>query len=433
MPDPNREYEEARRLLVRAVAEIKGGEKNIARRYLERVLNVPARSDQKADAYFWLSEISGSDSEKRSHLHSALGYDLTHHRARKSLAILDGRLKVGEIIDPDTFEPEKIDPSQPRQGKRFECPNCGSRMVFSPDGGSLYCEYCNAQSGIAQAAQLNEYEFVIGISTAQGHQHVQATQAFECQACGAVYLLSPAVISLVCPHCGSTYAVIQPAERELIPPEGIIPFQLEESVLEEVIGYWGKQQGFEPSSIQIADFSGIYLPCWTFDVGGEVKWTGYLEVQENHTIPVQESAVIHYDDIFIPASKPQPKFLMDLIEGFCAADIVSYAPEYIANFLAESYQISMSDAALEARSLAFGKAKKAQLDKHGLRKVQSLNFTSDDIFLESFKLVLVPIWVGHVTIEGRLFEALINGKTGRVFMEKPPRGLRKLSKWLREN
>jgi predicted RNA-binding Zn-ribbon protein involved in translation (DUF1610 family) len=432
MPVPHREFEEARRMLVRAVAEIKGGEYMTARRYLERVLNVPARADQKANAYYWLSEISESENDKRDYLQSALGYDMSHHRARRSLAILDGRLKTTEMIDPDTFSPEISSSPQPRKGKRFECPNCGSRMIYSPDGRGLFCESCESQSQKNQANQLKEQEFVVGISTAKGHQHARTTQSFECGTCGAVFLLAPEVLSLTCPHCGSIYSIIQSEERQLISPEGIIPFQVSDHAVEQAVLDWCKSFGLDSNKVRLGNITGIYLPSWTFDVGGVIKWTGYLEYRENHPIPVRDSAAVHFDDLFVPASRPQPKYLSTLLREFRATDVKPYAPEFLSNFLAESYRISMSDAAVNTRALVFKIAKKAQREKSGLDRVQNLKFSSDGIILESFKLVLVPVWMGEATLENKRLEILVNGKTGQIYAENPPKGLDKIIDWLLE-
>lgn len=430
MPNPHREFEEARRMLVRAVAEIKGGEFNTARYYLERVLNVPARMDQKADAYYWLSEITESEDKKRDYLQSALGYDLSHHRARKSLAVLDGKLKKEEVVDPDRYVAEELDAPQAREGKRFECPNCGSPMVYSPDGGNLFCEHCAGQLPTDGTNRLNEHEFVIGISTAKGHQHPRATQSFECDACGAIFILAPQVISLNCPHCGSSYAVIHTNERNLIPPEGVIPFKVAEQDVDDKVLGWCNQQDLDTRYIHLGHFTGIYLPAWTFDVMGTLKWTGYQEFGQNQIIPVNDSATIHFDDVFVPASKPQPKYLLNLLEEFHAEDVQAYAAEFTANFLAESYQVSMSDAAIDARALVFKKAKNAQKEKSGMRRVENLHFISDDIFLESYKLVLVPVWMGMLTAPGGQIDILVNGKTGKVYADKPTKRRAKLLGWL---
>ena len=73
-PSDNREYEEARRLLVRGIASAKADEFLSARRMLERVLNIPATVEQTAEAYYWLSVVCDTNEEKRDFLEKALGH-----------------------------------------------------------------------------------------------------------------------------------------------------------------------------------------------------------------------------------------------------------------------------------------------------------------------------------------------------------------------
>ena len=63
----------------------------------------------------------------------AEAHDLQHARARKSLAILDGKIKADPIIDPDKLPlaPEGL---RSASAERFMCPKCGGRMSFAPDG-----------------------------------------------------------------------------------------------------------------------------------------------------------------------------------------------------------------------------------------------------------------------------------------------------------
>ncbi|MBN2043509.1 MAG: hypothetical protein JW757_00710 [Anaerolineales bacterium] len=424
------EYEEARRILVRAVAEIKDGEFPTARRYLERLLNIPSTSEQKAEAYYWLSQISETKEEKREHLETVLSYDLTHHRARKALAILDGRLSEDEIIDPDDFEQTVPEGVQKREADRFECPTCGARMVFSPDGQTLVCEHCDREGGSGLAGSAGEQEFLLGISTAKGHQQAVAMQSFECRSCGAVYLLGPQTLSITCAHCDSTYSIRQAEVRELIPPEGIIPMAVGEAQVENLIKQKALRQSGKFGRLRAIALKGVYLPAWTFDIDGQIKWTGYVEVQENHPVPVRDSRPVHFDDLFVPASKPEPRFFNHLLGEFEAVDVVSFKPEFLANWLAESYQIPMADAAVRARSLAFKLSQKLAYKRSRLSNVQNLRFYSDDILLTSYKLVLVPVWIGQLQYAEKEQPVLVNGQSGRVYMDQLGGWMKKALGWL---
>ena len=97
----NREYEESRRLLVRAIATAKANEFKSARRMFERILRLPSTYEQISETHYWLSEISENREEKREHLELALSHNPGHRLARKKLAIIDGKLDESKIIDPD--------------------------------------------------------------------------------------------------------------------------------------------------------------------------------------------------------------------------------------------------------------------------------------------------------------------------------------------
>jgi hypothetical protein len=424
-----REYEEARRMLVRAVAATKAEEFKEARRYLEWMLTIPSTSDQKSDAYYWLSVISHDPDEKRSHLQSALGYNGAHHRARKQLAILDGKIKQDELIDPDRYRQPVPEDPQAVEGERFGCPNCGGKMAFSPDGARLVCEYCEQGNPGQQQDRLQETDFVVGISTAGGRNKAVATLSFECRSCGAVFLLAPETLSLTCPHCDSAYSISKSETRALIPPEGIIPFKFAAVEAAKLARSWFRKTYSSKKSAHISSFTGIYLPAWTFDVAGYVGWRGQV-YEDDSILNVSGKEVILYDDIFVEASAPLPPYFQQLLKQFTAGDVRPFGPEFTASWLAETYTISMSDAALEARSLAFKDAKKTLARKDELRRISNIQFTSDEIVMASFKLVLVPVWVGHFSVNSETHDLTINGHTGTVYGLEPPGKLEKLVTWL---
>jgi predicted RNA-binding Zn-ribbon protein involved in translation (DUF1610 family) len=429
MPNPLREYEEARRMLVRGTAAAKAGDTDEAKRYLDWMLSIPATSDQKADAHFWLSEIAQTKEEKRDHLESALAYNGAHHRARKSLTILDGKLAEDKIIDPDSYRQPVPEGPQGVEAERFVCPNCGGRMTYSADGESLMCEYCEREKRNDHTSQVRESDFVVGISTTAGQVKALATLSFECRACGAIFLLPPETLSLSCPHCDSAYSITKTETRELIPPEGIVPFKFEATEAVKLARAWVRKVHAPKKTPHFSRFRGIYLPAWTFDVSGYVGWRGRIYEDETY-LTVKGKEVINYDDIFVPACTTLPPYFDQLLAQFSAEDVQPYQADYTANWLAETYNIAMSDAAIEARSLAFKDAKMVLARKDELKRISNLQFTSDEIMMTSFKLVLVPVWIGHFTLEGETHDLIVNGYTGTVFGPKPPGTLKKLANWL---
>jgi hypothetical protein len=55
--------------------------------------------------------------------------------------------------------------------------------------------------------------------------------------------------------------------------------------------------------------------------------------------------------------------------------------------------------------------------------IQDLRYSPSNIAIESFQLVLVPLWMTEICLEGRDQRVVINGQTGAVHGETPQHGL----------
>src|SRR5215208_4630801 len=84
-------------LLRSGIIDAKAGNREGARRFLDRAVYMSNDHDVLAEAWFWMSEVLDDKREKRKALENCLSHDLGHARARRSLAVLDGKLKAEEI------------------------------------------------------------------------------------------------------------------------------------------------------------------------------------------------------------------------------------------------------------------------------------------------------------------------------------------------
>src|SRR5262245_58124408 len=88
-------------LLRSGIIDVKAGNRESARRYFDRAVYISNDHDVLAEAWFWMSQVLEDATEKRKALENCLANDLRHARARRALAVLDGKLKADEIVDPD--------------------------------------------------------------------------------------------------------------------------------------------------------------------------------------------------------------------------------------------------------------------------------------------------------------------------------------------
>jgi len=411
-------------LLRSGIIDAKTDNKEGARRYLDRAVYISNDHDVLAEAWFWMSEVLDDKVEKRKALENCLANDLRHARARRALAILDGKLKAGEIINPDKLPlaPEGLHAAN---AERFMCPKCGGRMSFAPDGQSLVCEYCSRnQKFTAQPGTADEKDFIIAMATARGHGKPLNEQVFHCEGCGCEFILPPDQISFTCVYCGSPHVVNWESEEELLAPDGIIPHAFDQKRAIKFLIDWVESNQIKPER-QVDFPRGVYLPLWTFDLGGVIDYVGETidnnEIQFNSKMPktirVSDSYPVQMNDIPIPASRKLSAVFLKLIPTFELRGVKPYDPRYLANWPAEVYDIPMAEASLDARGQTF-KHYKNDLPNL-LTPIRLISTSSAKMTVESFRLNLLPVWMTELPFSGREHLVLINGQKGTVASDLP--------------
>ena len=428
-----RDYAES--LLRSGIIEAKAGERHLARRYLERAINTGGNFDVLSEAWYWMSKITDNPADKRSALENCLSYDMNHARAHRDLAVLDGKLDTSEIINPDAPIAPSTDPTQ-ATADRFMCPQCGAKMVFAPDGVSLICEHCTRNQTLQSKGEAEEQDFLIAMATARGHGKPVAVQVFHCQGCGAEFILPPDVISVTCAYCDSPYVVRLEDSRELLQPEGVIPQAFDQKQAARLLVDWVEQNNVKPQG-KVAPPRGIYLPIWTFDIGGAIAYHGDryetedgLRQRAQNVIHVNAEYPVYLNDLPVPASCKIAGHLAQLLPTYELSAILPYDPRYLANWAAEVYDISMADASLDARSRAYTQLKRNLPGE--IASLFNLKTSSASLTIESFKLVLLPVWITESPSNNQKVSVLINGQNGVIQGNTPSRPKSGLLDWLED-
>ncbi len=415
----------SKELLRTGIIEAKAGNKETARRYLDRAIYMAGAHDVLSEAWFWMSEVTDDIAEKRKALENCLALDLQHARARRSLALIDGKLAADELIDPDKI-PQPEAGTRQVSADRFMCPKCGGRMSFAPDGSQrLVCDYCTSGSGLPKTGAANEKDFIVAMATKRGHGKPLQEQAFQCKGCGAEFILPPKQISASCLYCNSPHVVNLEKTKDLLAPDGIIPYQFDQKRAIKILIDWVKGNNIQPEK-KVELPRGVYLPLWTFDIGGAVDYTYEYpdpddtpnrRSRQRRMLRRNDSYPILLDDLMIPASRKLSGVFVKLIPSFDTKSILPYDPRYLVGMPAEIYDVPMADASLDARSQAYKKFK-AELPAL-LSNVNIVHTSSANIAIESFKLNLLPVWMTELPFNGRGHLLLINGQNGVVAGDIP--------------
>jgi hypothetical protein len=306
------------------------------------------------------------------------------------------------------------------------CPKCGGRMAFSPDGAVLVCDYCTRQNplGVVGGSE-NEKDFIVAMATMKGHGKPLQEQVFHCNGCGAEFILPPKQISANCAYCDSPHVVSLETSKDLLAPNSILPHAFDQKHATRLLIEWVESHKIKPEK-KVDLPHGIYLPMWTFDIGGFIDYTseivqyeedGFNNDRERKVIRVDDKYPVLVNDLALPASRKLSQVFMKLIPGFDLSALKEYDPRYLASWLAEVYDVPMADASLDARSQAFSSIKK-QLP-YFLNGVNLVRTSSAGMLVESFKLILLPVWMTEMPFGGREHLVLINGQSGVVESDLP--------------
>jgi hypothetical protein len=412
-----------RDLLRSGIVEAKAGHKESAQRYLDRAIYMSREYDELAEAWFWMGEVLTDPGERRKAYENCLSHDLRHTRAKRSLAILEGKLKADELIDPNQL-PTAADGAREADAKRFMCPKCGGRMSFAPDGSNaLLCDYCSSNQ-ILSAGTANEKDFIVAMATMKGHGKPLQEQVFHCNGCGSEFILPPRQLSASCVYCDSPHVIGLEKTKDLLAPDGIIPHAFDQKKAVQLLIEWVEGNNIKPE--KKVDFPrGLYLPLWTFDIGGVIDYTtetvefdeqSYLrgrQPNERKVTRTTDQYPVWVDDLPLPASRKPSSVFLRLIPTFDLRAIRLYDPRFLASWPAEIYDVPMADASLDARSQAYKRFQREVSASLPMEK-KLVHTSSANLTVESFKFNLLPVWMTEIPFDGREHLILINGQNGVV-------------------
>ena len=408
-------------LLRSGIVEAKAGQKESARRYLDRAIYMSGSHDVLAEAWFWMGEVGTDPVERRKAYENCLAHDLRHTRAKRALAILDGKLNPDDLIDPNQL-PVVPENARDAEAKRFMCPKCGGRMSFAPDGSNaLVCDYCSSNQMLSNGP-ADEKDFVVAMATLKGHGKPLQEQVFHCNGCGAEFILPPTQLSASCVYCASPHVVSLEKTKDLLAPDGIIPHAFDQRKAVQLLIGWVEENKIQPEK-KVDLPRGLYLPLWTFDIGGVIDYTGEIveyeqeflggDKRQRKVTRVTDQFPVLVDDLPLPASRKPSAVFLRLIPTFELRALKPYDARFLANWPAEIYDVPIAEASLDARSQTYKKYKKELPYTLGTQ-INLVHTSSANLSVDSFKLNLLPVWMTEIPFNGREHLVLINGQNGIV-------------------
>lgn len=318
-----------------------------------------------------------------------------------------------------------------------KCPQCGGVMDFDPNIGAMACPYCGYEEEIPQeATSAAELDFESAENTENCSWGTEKKQII-CKSCGAETIYDALDVANECPYCGSNQ--VMPAnDKNTIAPGGVVPFSVTNEVASANFKKWIGGKFFCPKkakqSVQADAFTGIYLPYWTFDTETKSRYSGKYGIdrkekdKEGNEKTVTDwhrtSGVYSYsvDDELVNGSERHDNAMLKGLEPFDTAKNVPYKPEYVAGFVAERYSVGLKSAWEKAKSAISTRIKSNISSK--IRNENHADHVKDVKVSTAFnkityKYLMLPIWCSSFTYNGKVYQFMVNGQTGKVYGKSP--------------
>jgi hypothetical protein len=331
--------------------------------------------------------------------------------------------------------------------EKHACPACGAQAEWNPAKQRLVCPFCGTESPYQfdrETGKVTELDLVTALREMPADERGWQTErrSVQCQSCKAVMVFDPARVGQNCEFCGSPALVGYAEIKAPIRPQGVLPFRIDTARVRDDIRRWWRSKWLAPGRLAKAALvdtvHSLYIPYWTFDAQVHCPWDAeaghyyYVSVEgrdnKGNRVVRQErrvrwepaSGVVDhfFDDEPVPGTQGLPLELLRKVEPFPTKEVVPYDTAFLSGHVVEHYRVILLDAAKQSQEQMH-----ATLEQLCAREIPGDTYRNLRIHPsyagQTFKHVLVPIWLLSYNYGAKAFQVIVNGYTGKIAGKYP--------------
>ena len=344
-------------------------------------------------------------------------------------------------MQPYTQAPEKI--------HHYPCPACGADLLYEPRDGFLSCPYCGYRELIpisTDDVEERSFEQYLQIRPEQLSQLAANALEVRCQSCGATVTFTPPEVARQCDFCGVQIVAQAKSADPMLAPEGVLPFCITQEGANSGLHQWLSSRWFAPNALK--EFArpdaihGVYLPFWTYDTNTTTHYDGergehyyvtetYYEkdsqgnqvartrqVQHTRWSPASGTVSRWFNDVLIPGTTSLARNRLEALEPWDLEELVPYNPAYLSGFKAQRYQVDLAQGFERVKELVTDVIQNdVRADIGG--NEQRIHRLATHYSGITFKHLLLPVYAGAYQFNRRVFQIVINGRTGEIQGDRP--------------
>ncbi len=327
------------------------------------------------------------------------------------------------------------------------CAACGAQAEWNPSKQLLVCPFCGTSTPFTvdkESGALVENDLAKALRDLpdEARGWLAEKRTVQCQSCKAVSVFDPERVGQNCQFCGSPSLVDYKEIKAPIRPQSLLPFKVSESQVREQIRRWYASKWLAPGKLKsralVDRVRGVYIPYWTFDAKAVCPWeaeaghyyyttetyrdnqgrTQTRQVQHVRWEPASGLVEHFFDDEPVPGTHGVSHALLRQVEPFATPELVPYDTAFLSGFIVEHYQIVLLEAAQASQDAMTEKLRQmcaAQIPGDTYRNLE----IHPTFSAQTFKHILVPVWLLAYLYGTRTFQVVVNGYDGRMAGQYP--------------
>ena len=331
--------------------------------------------------------------------------------------------------------------------EKYPCAACGAQANWNPAKQLLVCPFCGTSTPFevdAASGAIVELDLVKALREMPEEERGWDSdrRTVQCQSCKAVSVFDAQRVGQNCDFCGSPALVDYTEIKAPIRPACLLPFKISDSQVREQIRRWYASKWLAPNALKsralVDRLHGVYIPYWTFDAHAVCPWEAdaghyyyttesYRDSKGNRQTrqvrhvrwePASGEVRHFFDDEPVPGTHGIPHSLLKQVEPFPTAELVAYDTAFLSGFVVEHYQVVLVEAAQNSQT-----SMHRQL--HDMCAAAVPGDTHRNLVIhptfsgQTFKHILVPVWLVAYVYRSKTFQVVVNGYTGRMAGQYP--------------
>lgn len=337
--------------------------------------------------------------------------------------------------------------------KEIECSNCGAELTYEPGTEHLKCKYCGTTNLIPEEHEVTLVEETPLVEYLQNklNQPEEKMEVFTvvCQNCHAQTTFEPNISSDFCPFCDTPLIVENSSTHKIDKPSYLLPFYLSEKKARNSYKMWLSKLFWAPNDLkkyaESDHFQGLYLPYYTFDCHTSTDYRGErgdnyhdrqtVMVNQNGRMVPQTRTVTKtrwrsasgrvknfFDDVLVVGSRNVDVEKLQKINTWDLQQLTNYNEKYLSGFKTEIFEVQLEEGYERAKQKM-----QTQINYTIRRDIggdhQRIHSANTQYTGATFKEILLPIWMSSYRYRGKIYQIMVNARTGRVSGTSP------VSKW----